>query len=225
MYHKWRSYDIWFLKYKVQRTEFFVILDHFLPFLILKKWKKCLDIPFYMCTINANHMMYDSWDMKCDRQNFLSFYYMLHCSWVMAHDGCNCYFTFWVIFCPFTLLISQKMKISKKWKKRPEDIIILHKCTKNHNHMVYCSWDMACDGCNCYFLFWAIFCPFTHLTCPKKWKFQKNENNTWRHHYFTQVYQKSWPYAILFLRYGTWQMQLFFILAIFCPFTPLTAQN
>ena len=32
MYHKWRSYDIWFLKYKVQRTEIFVILGHFLPF-------------------------------------------------------------------------------------------------------------------------------------------------------------------------------------------------
>ena len=26
--------------------------------------------------------------------------------------------------------------------------------------MLYCSWDMARDGCN-YFSFWAIFCPFT----------------------------------------------------------------
>ena len=25
-------YDIWFLRYEVQQTEFFVILDHFLPF-------------------------------------------------------------------------------------------------------------------------------------------------------------------------------------------------
>ena len=32
VYHKWRSYDIWLLKYKVQQTEIFVILDHFLPF-------------------------------------------------------------------------------------------------------------------------------------------------------------------------------------------------
>ena len=30
--HKWRSYDIWFLKYKVQQTEIFIILGHFLPF-------------------------------------------------------------------------------------------------------------------------------------------------------------------------------------------------
>ena len=30
--HKWRSYDIWFLLYKVPQTEIFVILGHFLPF-------------------------------------------------------------------------------------------------------------------------------------------------------------------------------------------------
>ena len=46
--HKWWSYDIWFLRYQVQQTTFFVILDYFLPFYpliiqkikILKKWKK-----------------------------------------------------------------------------------------------------------------------------------------------------------------------------------------
>ena len=39
----------------------------------------------------------------------------------------------------------------------PGDIIISHKCTKNHDHiMLYCFWDLAHDGCN----FWAIFCPF-----------------------------------------------------------------
>ena len=32
VHHKWRSYDIWFLKYKVQQTEIFVILGHSLPF-------------------------------------------------------------------------------------------------------------------------------------------------------------------------------------------------
>ena len=30
--HKSRSYDVWFLRYKVQRTKFFAILSHFLPF-------------------------------------------------------------------------------------------------------------------------------------------------------------------------------------------------
>ena len=48
VYHKWQSYDVWFLRYKVQRTELF--LDYFLPFSPLPvktckiktliKWKK-----------------------------------------------------------------------------------------------------------------------------------------------------------------------------------------
>ena len=29
VHHEWRSYDVWFLIYKAQRTEFFVILSHF----------------------------------------------------------------------------------------------------------------------------------------------------------------------------------------------------
>ena len=31
-YHKWWSYGIWFLRYGTKKTEFFVILDYFLPF-------------------------------------------------------------------------------------------------------------------------------------------------------------------------------------------------
>ena len=42
---------------------------------------------------------------------------MLYCSWDMVRDRCNCYFWFWAMFCPFTLLTAQKIKISKKWKK------------------------------------------------------------------------------------------------------------
>ena len=32
MYHKWHSYDAWFLRYETWQTEFFVILGHFLSF-------------------------------------------------------------------------------------------------------------------------------------------------------------------------------------------------
>ena len=46
--------------------------------------------------------------------------YRPYCSWDMMHDGCNCCFSFWAIFCPFTSLTAQKMKISKKWKKTQE---------------------------------------------------------------------------------------------------------
>ena len=31
-YHKWKSYDVWFLRYGARYTECFLILDHFCPF-------------------------------------------------------------------------------------------------------------------------------------------------------------------------------------------------
>ena len=108
---------------------------------------------------------------------------ILYCFWHMARDRCNCYFSFWTIFCPFTPITAWKMKIStkkkKKKKKTPGDITILHKCTKNHDHMLYCSWDIAHDGCNCYFSFWAIICPFTPLTAQKI-KISKIWKSYWR---------------------------------------------
>ena len=42
-------------------------------------------------------------------------------------------FHFGLFFCPFTPLTAQKIKISNKEKKRPQDIIILHRHTKNHD--------------------------------------------------------------------------------------------
>ena len=52
------------------------------------------DIILHMCTINNDHM-YSFWDMECNRQSFLSF---------------------WVIFCPFTPLTTQKIKINNNEK-------------------------------------------------------------------------------------------------------------
>ena len=68
-------------------------------------------------------------------------------------------------FLPFYPLTAQKIKIFKKNEKKPGDTI-LHKCTKNHDYMLCCSWDMAREGCNCSFSFWAIFCPFTPIPHP-----------------------------------------------------------
>ena len=62
-----------------------------------------------------------------------------------VYDRCNCYFSFWAIFCLFTPLTAQKIKIFKKMKKTPGDITILHICTKNYNQMMYSSWDMVRD--------------------------------------------------------------------------------
>ena len=66
-------------------------------------------------------------------------------------------------FSPFYPSHSPKNENFKTMKKILGDIIILHKCTKNHDYILYCSWDIVRDGCN-YFSFWAIFCPFTPLT-------------------------------------------------------------
>ena len=59
VYHKWQSYQVWFLSYGVRQTEFFVIFNHFLPFYfpnnlenqnIEKRKKKFLEISsFYTC--------------------------------------------------------------------------------------------------------------------------------------------------------------------------------
>ena len=119
MYHKWESYDVCFLRYRAWRTVFFVILDYFLPFYPpnnpknqnFQKLKKAPGdaIILHRCTINDNYMMYGSWDTECDGQNILSF---------------------WTMFCPFN---NPKNPNFEKLKKVPGDIIILHKCTKNHD--------------------------------------------------------------------------------------------
>ena len=115
--------------------QLFFILGDFLLFSLpntpknktLKKRKKTPEyiIILHMFTKNYDQMMYGFWDMVLDR--------------------CNCYLSFWVMFCPFTLLTPQKIKILKKWKKTPGDVIILLTCTKNYDQMMYSSQDMLRD--------------------------------------------------------------------------------
>ena len=100
VYYKWQPYDVWFLRYGAWQTKCFVIFDCFLPFhpsnkLKNQNFEKLKKIPgdiiiLHMCTINDNHMMYGSWDIECNGQNFLSF---------------------WTTFCTFTPLTTQKIKI------------------------------------------------------------------------------------------------------------------
>ena len=84
----------------------------------------------------------------------------------------------------FTLLPPQPEKSHfEKQKKNLEDIIILQKCTKTHDHILYCSLDMMHNGFTYYFSFWAIF----HFYIPNSPKNQKSEKSTWRYHHFTSV--------------------------------------
>ena len=64
-------------------------------------------------------------------------------------------------FCPFYTLSTQKNQNFKKMKIASGDVIILHICTKNHNHMMYASWDMEWD--TQFFVILGHFCPFTPL--------------------------------------------------------------
>ena len=155
MYQKSQLYDVWFLRYEVRQTEFFVILDCFLPFYPpmdpeSQNFEKTKKIPediiiLHMYTINNSYMMYGSWDMECNRQNFF-----------ITSDH----------FLPFNLPNNLKNQNSQKMKKSPGDITILHKCTINYSHMMYGSWDMECNRHN-FLSFWTVFCPFTHLDNPK----------------------------------------------------------
>ena len=101
-------------------------------------------ILLHMCTINEDNMLYGSWDIRHDKQSFLSF---------------------WVIF---ALQPSKQPEKSKFWKneKNAWKYCILHLHTTNDDHRMYCSWDMEPDRQN-FLSFWTIFCPFTHLTTHK----------------------------------------------------------
>ena len=171
VYHKWRSYDIWFLRYQVGQAIFCPFTSLTIQKIkILKKWKKHLAIlSFYTSIINQNH---DVWFLRYGARR-------------------TEFFSFWTILprCPPPPLNNPKNQNFEKWKKTPTDITILHKCATNDNHMIYCSWDMAPDGCNCYFSFWAIFWLFTPITAQKK-KISQKWKNSCRYHHFTQLHQK-----------------------------------
>ena len=90
--------------------------------------------------------------------------------WCMVPEIWNVTDRFFVIldrFLPFYPIKTWKIKILKNEKKGPGDIFILHKCSKNHDHIPEISWDMARKGCKCYFSFWTIFCLFTSATACK----------------------------------------------------------
>ena len=99
----------------------------------------------------------------------------------------------------------------EKMKQASGDVIILHTCTKKHNHMMYASWDMECNKHN-FLPFWAIFCLLSPLLTPKI-KIWKNCKKTSRYYPFKHVYHKWRSYDVWFLRYTVRG-------AVFCNFGP-----
>ena len=130
---------------------------------------------------------------------------MFYCSWNMVHDR-------YVIF-HFGLFFALLQPKSPKnqnfnFKKMKKNHWIYHHFTQVYQKSwsyANCSWDMACDTCNCHFSFRAIFCPFILLTAQKI-KISKKWKKVWRYHHFTHVHQKLWLDNVPFLRYGVRQM-------------------
>ena len=126
-----------------------------------------------MCSINQDHMMYGSWDIKCKRQILLSFCHFL--PFDSPNNPKNQNFekikkplhilSFYTCEPPMTITLCIISEISSAtdgtfWKKTPGDIINIHICTINKNHMIYGCWDMECNR-QIFFSVWIIFCPFT----------------------------------------------------------------
>ena len=162
MYHKWRSYDAWFLRSWAWRTELFVILD--------------LSLPFYPRNNPKNHNSKNN-EIKKKQKKTWRYYHFTHVyqKWQSYDIWFLRYGAWWTeffaildhflhIYCPNN---SKNQNFEKMKKKIPGDTIILRKCTKNHDDMLCCSLDMVLSGCNSYLSFWAIFCPFTSLTARK----------------------------------------------------------
>ena len=124
---------------------FWVIFCPFTPLLAPKiKNLKKIRRYFLFCMCTINK---DSWDIMRNRQKFLSFL---------------------VIFIPLT---NQK---SQFWEKKPGDIISLHLCTTNDNHMMYGSLDIRCNWQS---FLWTIFCPFDPPKNLENQNFKKWKKN------------------------------------------------
>ena len=120
----------------------------------------------------------------------------------MVRNRRNLLFFILGYFFPFYLPNSPKTQNSQKMKKIPGDIIILHKRTKNHDHMLHCSWDMVSHGCN-YFFILGHFLLFYPPNSPKNQNFTKIKKTLADIIIFYTTASKT---KIMFLRYGAWQM-------------------
>ena len=161
-------------------------------------------ITLHLHTTNDDHMMYGSWDMGHDRHNFLSF---------------------WTIFLPFynPPNKSENQKF-EKMKKILVDIIILHMCTINENHMMNGSWDMERDRQN-FFLILDHYLPFYPPNNPENQNFEqmkKTPGDIIISHKCT-INDNYMMYDFCNMKCDRQNILSFW--AIFCPFTPQTTQK
>ena len=198
MYHKCQSYHVWFLRYGAWRTNFFIILNLFLPFYPtnnnpenqnFKKIKKYSWRYYHFTNVPPKNPKKLNFEKKSTSRyyQFTHVYHkwQSHDVWFLRYGARQT--EFFVIldrFLPYCPPNNPKNQNFEKMKKRPADTIILHMCTKNHDHMPHCSWDTTCAICNFFFFsFWAIFCPSSN---PK----QTQSKQTCTYHDFTHAHKK-----------------------------------
>ena len=107
--------------------------------------------------------------------------------------------------------------------KTPGDIILLHMCTINQDHMMYGSWYIMCKGE--FFVSLDYFLPFDPHNNPKNKNFEKNKKNLWTYYHFALVQHKWQSFNVWFVRYQVQLTEIFVILGYFLHFTVLTAQK
>ena len=126
-------------------------------------------------------------------------------------------------FLPFYPTIYPKNKIWKKCKNTPGDIILLHICSINEDHMMYGSCNTR-HGKQNFLSFWAIFLHLTLLATQKINIFKKMKKKLWRDYHFTLVYHKWWSYDVWFLRHET-QNTIFFVIFNYFFLPPNNPEN
>ena len=87
---------------------------------------------------------------------------------------------------------------------------------KNHDHVIYGSWDMECN--RQFFVTMDCFFSLLPSSAPRKLKFSKVKKSTSRYYHFTNVYHKWQSYNRWFFRYGVQQTIFLVILDCFFPF-------
>ena len=111
VYQKPQSYEVQFLRYKV--TQFFIILAIFCPFsplpLTTQKTKNFGDVIILnLRNKRHDHLMYAYLDME----------------WLHRHS----FLLFQAIFCSFAPLLTPKIKIWKKLKKKHPEMLSFYTC-------------------------------------------------------------------------------------------------
>ena len=99
------------------------------------------------------------------------------------------FFVIWGNFLHFDPPNNPKNQNFEKMKKLPGNIIILHLCTTNDNHMMYVCWDIECDRI---FVISDYFLPFYPL--PPALTAQKTK---------IQIKMKKTPWNIIILFMST----------------------